>query len=205
MDRRFFLAGLPLALAGCGAEAVWAPDDAIARAAYRHDGPPRLTLFTMTNVGSDNGAHSGLMINASQRVLFDPAGTFGHPTIPERNDVHFGITPQIAQYYVSYHSRITYYTRIQELDVSAELAQQAYRLALQAGPVAKTQCTVSTSRLMKQLPGFEDIRVTLFPGNLADQFGTYPGVRERFHHETDSDDKSIAAARIDAALEGRSE
>ena len=44
-------------MAGCAAESVWAPDEAVSRAAYRHDGPPRLTLFTMLNNHSDAGAH----------------------------------------------------------------------------------------------------------------------------------------------------
>ena len=42
-----------LTLAGCAAESVWAPDEEVARAAYRHDGPPRLTLYTMIN--NNNG------------------------------------------------------------------------------------------------------------------------------------------------------
>ena len=39
---------LPLALllAGCGAEPVWAPDDAVARARYVSGEQPSITLFT---------------------------------------------------------------------------------------------------------------------------------------------------------------
>jgi hypothetical protein len=48
-----------LGLAGCAAPpGVWATDEAVARAAYRHDGPPRLTLFTMLNNTSGSGAHT---------------------------------------------------------------------------------------------------------------------------------------------------
>ena len=93
MKRRTFVLSAPLVLAACGGvtrEEILAPQSAIDRVAYVHPGPKRLTLMTMKNTGSDNGAHTGLMINASQRVLWDPAGTFGHSTIPERNDVHFG-------------------------------------------------------------------------------------------------------------------
>ena len=52
-------------LGGCAAERVWAPDEAVARAAYRHDGPPRLTLFTMINNRTGAGAHTSLMVKPS--------------------------------------------------------------------------------------------------------------------------------------------
>ena len=203
MQRRRFILTAPLALAACGGvtrEEVLSPQADIDRAAYVHPGPKRLTLMTMKNTGSGNGAHTGLMINASQRVLWDPAGTFGHSSIPERNDVHFGITPRIEQFYISFHSRVTYYTLIQEIDVAPEVAEMALRLAIANGPTPKAACTTHTTRMLKQLPGFEGIRQSFFPNNLSDQFAELPGVRSREYRENDSDDKSIAAAEIDAAI-----
>lgn len=202
MQRRRFILTAPLALAACGVsrEEILAPQADIDRVAYVHPGPKRLTLMTMKNVGSDNGAHTGLLINASQRVLWDPAGTFGHSSIPERNDVHFGITPRIEQFYISFHSRETYYTLIQEIDVAPEVAEMAMRLAIANGPTPKAACTTHTTRMLKQLPGFEGIRQSFFPGNLSDQFAQLPGVRSRIYRENDSDDKSVAAAEIDAAI-----
>ncbi|SLN53465.1 hypothetical protein [Pseudooctadecabacter jejudonensis] len=204
MKRRTFILTAPLALAACGdtvlREEVLASQADIDRVAYTHPGPKSLTLFTMKNVSSGNGAHSGLMINASQRVLWDPAGTFGHPSIPERNDVHYGVTPRIEQFYTSYHSRATYYTLIQEVEVPPEVAEMALRMAIANGPTPKAACTRHTSRLLGQLPGFTSIRSSLFPNKLADQFGEIPGVRSREYYEDDSDDKSIAAAEIDAAI-----
>ncbi|WP_354667497.1 hypothetical protein [Octadecabacter sp. B2R22] len=204
MRRRSFVLSAPLVLAGCGRgvtrEEILAPQSAIDRVAYVHPGPKRLTLLTMKNVGSNNGAHSGLMINASQRILWDPAGTFGHSSIPERNDVHFGITPRIAEFYISFHSRETYYTLIQEIDVTPEVAEMAMNLAIANGPTPKAACTTHTTRMLRQLPGFGHIRQSYFPNNLSDQFAELPGVRSREHRENDSDDKSVAAAQIDAAL-----
>lgn len=201
MHRRTFLVGMPLALAGCAAQHVWAPDDAVARAFYHFDGPPSLTLFTMKNTGSGNGAHSSLMINASQRVIFDPAGSFSVPEIPERDDVLFGITPRIEQYYISYHSRITYYTVSQQIDVSPQVAERALQLALANGAVAKAHCTLATSGILKQLPGFDSIHSTWFPDNLAKQMARLPGVITHEYHETDSADKSIALRQIERDLQ----
>lgn len=200
MHRRGFLLGLPLLLAACGAEKEWAPAEVIAAKAYQHPGPPRLTLITMKNTGSHNGAHTALMINASQRVLWDPAGTFRADSIPERNDVLFGITPVVERFYISYHSRITYYTVIQELDVSPEVAEQALQTVMAYGAVPKANCTRATSQILASLPGFGHIKTSFFPNNLSDQFGKIPGVRTREYRETDADDNSQAAVQINTAL-----
>ena len=45
---------MPLFLAACGAESTWAPDDAVQRALYRHDGPPTITLFTVMTASGKN-------------------------------------------------------------------------------------------------------------------------------------------------------
>jgi len=199
MQRRTVLIGLPLVLAGCTGQPVWAPDEAVARAAYVHDGPPALTLFTVRNVGSEAGAHTSLMINASQRVIFDPAGSFSHPTIPERNDVHFGITPRVADIYISFHARMSYFVVVQTIEVPAATAEQALRLALGYGPVAKANCTRATSDILRQLPGFDIINVTFLPDRLETRFARLPGVTTRTFREYDPDDNSsvLANARLD--------
>ena len=93
-----------LTLAACGsAEPKWAPDKAVAEARYQAPGPKTITLFTVLSTRNGSGAHAGLMINGSQRVMFDPAGTWYHPSVPERNDVHFGMTPKMVDFYIDYH------------------------------------------------------------------------------------------------------
>lgn len=195
--RAIMVAGLAaIALTGCAAEQVWAPDDMVARAAYAHDGPPRLTLFTMINRASGKGGHTSLMINGAQRVIFDPAGSFKHETIPERNDVVFGITPQVEDVYTRYHARKTWYVRIQQLDVDAATAERAMRLAQANGPVPQAFCARATSGLLSELfPG--KISGTFSPVQLSKQFGDLPGVSEQNLFEDDSDDNSKVLAQWD--------
>ena len=77
------------ALAGCGinAEAVWAPEEAVARSRYSAPIPSYLALVTVRNEGDGQGAHTALLINASERVLFDPFGGWTDSPVPERNDL----------------------------------------------------------------------------------------------------------------------
>lgn len=195
MLRRAFLAGGACAgLAACSGDPVWAPDEVVASKSYRGTGPTHLNLFTMKSVRSGTGAHTGLLIDASQRVIFDPAGTFSHPTIPERNDVLFGINPGVEDYYVSYHARVTFFVVSQRIAVPPAVAEQALQLALVSGPVAQANCTRVTSRIIRSLPGFESVRQTWFPEALSESFARLPGVETREFRETDSADKSQATA-----------
>lgn len=192
MHKAFLAILVVLGLAGCAADPVWAPEEAIRAAQYRHPGPPRLTLFTMVSNETGSGGHTSLMINASQRVIFDPSGSFHHERIPERNDVLFGITPQVADVYTRYHARETWHVVVQEVDVSPQVAELALKLAQEYGAVPNAYCAHSTSGILRQLPGFETIRQGMYPVKLSEQFRQIPGVRERTLHEYDSDDNSKA-------------
>lgn len=202
LSRRAVLLGLPLAgLAACSAPQTSSPPDMIASKSFASDGPRLLTLFTMRNVRSGGGAHSSLLIDAPrQRVIFDPAGSFRHTTIPERNDVLFGVTPEVEAYYVSYHARETFYVLGQTVRVSDAVAERALSLALTNGPVAQSFCTQSTSHLLRQLPGFGGLPQTFFPNTLATAFGSLPGVTTREWRENDPDNKALALAEIEMQL-----
>lgn len=185
ISRRAFVAGAPLALAACSAEPVWAPEAEVQAVRYASRGPATLTLFTVKNVGSDNGAHTALMIDASERVIFDPAGSFKAQGVPERNDVLFGITPTAEKAYRSFHARSAYDLVIQTVTVPPSVAERALQLAKANGAVPKANCTRATSRIISQLPGFESIGRTWFPNNLSDAFGALPGVTTEIYREQD--------------------
>jgi hypothetical protein len=179
MPRRAFLAGLSLvALAGCGTDAtwVWAPDDAVALARYAAPGPTSLALVTVRNEGTGNGAHTALLISASERVLFDPYGGWTDPFVPERNDVLFGFSPEVEERYLGYQAQDGYYYVRQEVVVPPEVAEQALVLAKGYGAVGMAMCTRATSDILRQLPGFEAIGLTWFPERLSRQFARLPGV-----------------------------
>ena len=155
MKRLFLCLALLLSLAACGAEPKWADDAAVSRAAYVHEGPASITLFTVLNNRSGSGAHSGLMINGSQRVMFDPAGTWHHPYLPERNDVHYGMTDKMVAFYIDYHARVTYRVVQQTVYVTPAQAEIALQRAKGYGAVPKAMCARSVSSILRGVPGFE--------------------------------------------------
>lgn len=188
--RRIYLCFIAiLFLAACGAaEPKWATDAEVARARYVHDGPPSITLFTVLSKERGSGVHAGLLVNGSQRVMFDPAGTWHHPRLPERNDVHFGMTPLMVDFYLDYHSRETFDTIEQTVIVSPEIAELTMRRAMEYGAVAKAHCTVATSAILRGVPGFETLPQTWYPKTLMEAFAKLPNVKTRRITDNDTND-----------------
>lgn len=185
-----------LGLAACTGDAVWAPDEEVQRARYSTSGPPTLTLFTVVNVDSGNGGHSALLVSApSERVLFDPAGSFQHPRLPERNDVIHGMTDNAVDFYIDYHSRASWRVIRQDLVVSRDVAEMALRLAKDNGAVSSAFCANSISQILGQLPGFETVGTTMFPVSLQETFAAFDGVTTREFHDSDPDNNGYILAR----------
>jgi hypothetical protein len=176
------------ALGGCVAQEVWAPDAVVSAASYRPDGPPTVTLMTMISNTTGAGGHSALLIDGDERVLFDPAGTWYHPMIPERNDVLYGMSAPFLGFYNDYHARETYHIVVQDIDVTPEVAASLIAAVERAGPVPSARCAYSISQVLSATPGFESVGTNLFPARMMQRFATLPGVRERRIYDDDSDD-----------------
>ena len=177
MIRGIAAASVAVALSGCGGERIWAPDEAVQAARYAPGGQAELTLLTSINDRSGEGAHSALIINASERVLFDPAGNWDSKYAPERHDVRYGFTPQMQASYFGFQSSGPFHAVIQRVPVSAEVAERALQLAKTAGPVPDALCASSTSGILRQLPGFENVSGSMFPKTLMESFAAIPGVQ----------------------------
>ena len=179
-----------------------ATNETLAAAAYREPGPATLTLYTIINNRTGKGGHTSLMINASERVIFDPAGSFYADVVPERDDVLYGITPAVERAYRGGHARSTFHAVIQTLEVTPEQAEIAYQLAVTNGRVPGAYCANATSSLLKKVPGFEGLKVTFYPTKLMDQIADMPGVVTEKYYENDSGDLQDGLARGNAALNG---
>lgn len=188
MKRRAFIAlSLTAGLTAC-AQSIWAPDDAVRAARFVSNEPPSITLYTVVGIPRGEGAHSALMINGSQRVIFDPAGSWSHPQAPERNDVLYGITDNLRNFYIDYHARETYWVSAVTVPVTREVADQAIRAAEANGAVMKSFCAVGTNGVLKKVPGFEGAPGGFSPMKLRAWFMTLPGAVEKKHYDGDPAD-----------------
>ncbi len=147
------------------------------RSTYVSGASPSITLITVRDVRSDGGAHTALLIDGAQRVLWDPAGSFVHPGVPEVDDVLYGITPLIDRVYTDYHVRPAYYMIRQKVAVDPATAGRLIALVRSNGRASHATCAITTSGILREA-GI-DVRRTLFPGALMDSFAALPGVETR--------------------------
>lgn len=171
-------------LAGCEVYRPAQPD-VIARNSYVSDEPPSVTLISMVNTRSGRSAHAALLINGSERVLFDPAGTFSHPDLPRAGDVHYGMTPRFVRYYERYHARFSHYVQSQTVYVSRQSADQVLANAKAHGQSLKLTCNLAVADVLRPVPPFTQVRASFFPEAARKDFAAIPGVQDRFVHETD--------------------
>lgn len=201
MFRFLSVLALALVVAGCSTKNYPDADSAtIAAVSYRDPGNPSLTLYTMINNRTGKGGHTSLIINASERVIFDPAGSFRADKVPEREDVLYGITPAVEKAYRGAHARSTFHVLLQRIEVTPEQAETAYRLALSNGSVSDAFCASATSNILRQVPGFEGLKSTMYPTKLANQFGEIPGVVSTKYYENDSEDLQAGLKKSNDAL-----
>lgn len=186
MIRLTLVLGALLALGGC-AEPVLAPLEEVQRRAYVSEGPAELTLYTVINNRSENGAHTALLIDGSQRVIWDPAGSFYHPHAPERNDLLYGFSPQIQAVYEDYHARETFRIVKQSVRVSPEVAEMALRLAQEQGPASDATCSLTTSGILRKLPGFESMPSSWYPKSTMAAFARLTGDQGVTIRDNDAD------------------
>ncbi|MCC6008278.1 MAG: hypothetical protein JJU40_11420 [Rhodobacteraceae bacterium] len=201
MIRIVMLVILAAVVSACGSNRDVAAEATVLAASWRDPSPASLTLVTVVNTRSGDGAHSALIVNGSQRVIFDPAGTWWHRSAPQRGDVLYGMTPQLLDFYLDYHTRETHYTVLSELRVSPELAEQALTLVRGHGAVQNAMCAVAVSGVLRRLPGFESIGSTWFPNRLREDFAALPGVTERvLRDDSPADNRALLARQQQQSL-----
>jgi hypothetical protein len=185
------LIGLAVAalVAGCAADnSPDSPPEAVAAAAFREGGPKSITVFTMVNNRTGSGGHTAMMVKGSQTVIFDPAGSFRDERVVERGDVLYGMSPNWVRSYKSAHARSTYHVVSQEIIVTPEQAERALQLVQSNGAVPGAYCANSTTAILSQVDGFQDIQHTFYPLKFMEQMAARPGVKTTKYYENDEGD-----------------
>jgi hypothetical protein len=179
-----------LFLAGCEVYEPASPDE-VARARYVSPEPPSVTLISMVNNRSGRSAHSALLINGSERVLYDPAGTFTHPDLPRRDDIHYGITPRFLDYYERYHARFSHHVHSQKVYVDRRTADEMIARARAEGKTPKMHCSLAAAAVVQPYPHFAHVRSSYFPEVMREDFAKIPGVQDSFVYGEDEGQERV--------------
>ncbi len=183
MIRALLCLAAALALAACGADRRFDPQPQVDAARFVAGPPAYITLYTGINDRNGQGVHSALLVNGSERILFDPAGTFDHPRAPIQADVHYGMTDSVVAAFLDYHARDSelekFHVVERKMIVSPETAALIMARVKAYGAVPKAHCAQSVSSILRGVPGFEGLPSTWYPIKLGDAFGELPGVTTR--------------------------
>lgn len=172
-------------LAACAEKGKESPAQEIEAGVYLYQGQPKITLITMVNNRTGAGGHTALLVQGSQSVIFDPAGSFEHERVPERGDVLYGMSPRWIQIYKSSHARSNFHVVSQEFVVTPAQAERAMQLVQSNGTVPSAFCASATSGILAQIPGFQSIRSGFYPVKLMEQVEQLPGVKTTRYYEDD--------------------
>ncbi len=199
MLRALFALMAAATLAGCE---VYRPAsyDEIARARYESPEPPSVTLVSMVNRSSGRSAHVGLLINGSEQVLYDPAGTFTHPDLPRRGDIHYGMTPRFVDYYERYHARFDFFVEAQKVPVSRATADQLIANAKAQGQSMKMTCALDVADVLQPVPPFQNVPKSIFPEALRENFASMAGVEPSYVYEFGRREESRVGAQRQSAV-----
>jgi hypothetical protein len=173
-----------LALSGCEIYSAAEPSEIVA-ARYVSDEAPSITLMSMVNSRNNRSAHSALLINGSEQVIYDPAGTFQHPDLPRAGDVHYGVTPRYLDYYERYHARFDYYVHAQKVPVSRATADQVLANVQARGKTPKMFCADSVTVALKPVSPFQNLRISWFPETVRRDFAQISGVEDHYVRDGD--------------------
>ncbi|KPQ06029.1 MAG: hypothetical protein HLUCCA12_12530 [Rhodobacteraceae bacterium HLUCCA12] len=143
-------------------------------APYPDGGASRLRIALFEVDSLDFMLHSGLIIHTPEdRVLYDPGGYWADPRAVRRYDVTRGLSPELEESYLSRQSLVSgpdfWKLHLWETEVPDAVARQAVEIAEARTPYVFGGCSYGVTSLLRQLPGFEDIRVTFVPAELAAQ------------------------------------
>lgn len=153
---------------------------------YVSEEAPFVALLTMVNDSGDHGEHSGILINASQTVLYDPAGSFRYEEeLARSRDIHYGMSPTMVDYYQRYHARFGYHVVTQKIYISAEEAEALFRMANQIGTTGQLRCGLSASSVLNSIPRFSNIPTTYWPGKIMNAMADVPGIVTTYTRESD--------------------
>jgi hypothetical protein len=171
-------------LAGC-TDPTSASPEAISQARYVSGEPPSLTIISMKNVSSGSSEHTGMIINGTQQVLYDPAGNFRYAAAPRAGDGHYGMTPTAIKAYESFHARSDYFLKIQTVPITLETADELIARAQQQGVTRQMFCSVSAGEVISDVAPFQNAPVSMFPTAIEKYFDTVPGVVTSTFYEND--------------------
>lgn len=162
-----------------------ASDEVIKKATYHSKNPPSVSLVTVNShdIFSRLGTHTALIVNASQQVIYDPAGTYKNTRAPSKYDLFYGASPDVIKSFIAYHIDNVSSVVVQTKEVPMAVAEALLKDIERQGPSRHSQCSKTVSNLLHKTPGFESINPSLLPFRTMRAFATLNGIKTLEYHD----------------------
>ena len=169
MRRRTVLLGL-MSLSACGGQLYGAATDDPGQP-FALPGPSRLRIAIFEIDQLRFPFHAGVIIHSPEaRILYDPGGYWHHEQAPRIGDVSHGMTPELEAHYFARDTLqglpFRWTLHLFETEVPDEVARRAVALAQKRDILPPGLCVPGTVSLLRKLPGFGDLPMSLLPGVL---------------------------------------
>jgi hypothetical protein len=180
-----------LLLAGCGGLDPSADADLLqelrAETSYFPDNaPPSATLLLSEHKGGSGAVHAALVITGSERVIYDPSGSFTHPDTRRLGDVVYGASDPVVEMFALHNADKDHDAMMRRIPLSAEEAEQMLARARSRGGAMPGYCAKSVADVMRAAPRFAAMRDTFWPSNVLEDFVQFGPVETRVVSDTDS-------------------
>lgn len=169
LGRRKLLFGI-MALSGCGGQLFTAATDDPGPP-FALPGPSRLRIAIFEIESLRFPFHAGVIIHGpEERILYDPGGYWHHPQARRIRDVTHGLTPALEEQYFARSSMQgmpgRWKLHLFESEVPDDVAREAIAVARRREVVPPGFCVPGTVSLLRRLPDFEDLPMSLLPAVL---------------------------------------
>jgi len=146
---------------------------------------PMLTLLTVRAEVPDTGNHSAMMVTGAERVIFDPAGSFGGTGVAVHDDIISDVSEPALDLLLAFQTPDGFVVVRHDLPVTPKVPSLALTQFAQRPATTSGGCAYGIAEVLGGLPGFPGFDGLMMPDRVIVRFAALPGVRETVYRPAD--------------------
>ncbi len=148
--------------------------------------PPSTTLVLAEHKGGSGAVHAALIVTGSERLIYDPSGSFTHPDTRRYGDVVYGASDEIVELFALHNADRNHDAVMRTIALESDEAEILLNSARTHGGAMPGFCAKSVASVLRSVPRFASMRDTFWPSNVQQDFENVSPVEIRSVSDTDS-------------------
>jgi len=146
---------------------------------------PMLTLLEVRAGVPYTGSHSAPMVTGAERVIFDPAGSFGGSGVAVHDNIIRDVSEPALDLLMAFQTPDGFAVVRHDLPVTPEVPSLALTQFAQRPATTPGGCACTVAKVLGGLPGFPGFDGLMMPDRFFVRFAALLGVRETVYRPTD--------------------